>query len=95
MCCWSLENEDKEQEQTIKLDLWLPWVQSVSDFIFLALAYESGWPFLSLTVSSSHWQCAVSVLISWVGIGGSEIFNQISALVGIWTSNLSIGSPAL
>ena len=40
-----------------------PWVWSVSDFIFVATAYECGWPVLSLTISSSHWQCAVSVLI--------------------------------
>src|SRR6218665_2484726 len=35
----------------------------VRDFIFLATAYEGGWPVLSLTVSFSHWQCAVSVQI--------------------------------
>ena len=40
-----------------------PWAWSVIDFIFLALAYEGAWPVLSLTVSSSHWQCTVSVLI--------------------------------
>ena len=40
-----------------------PWVWSVSDFIFLATAYEGGWPVLSPTVLSSHRQSAVSVLI--------------------------------
>jgi len=30
---------------------------------FLAMAYEGGWPVLSLAVSSSHWQSAVSVLL--------------------------------
>src|SRR5688572_26057368 len=38
-------------------------LRSVSDFIFLASVYEGGWPVLSLTVSSSHRQCSVSVLI--------------------------------
>jgi len=33
-----------------------------SDFIYLATAYEGGWPVaLSLTVSSSHWQFTISV----------------------------------
>ena len=41
-----------------------PSVWSVSDFSFsLASAYELRWPVLSLTISSSHWQCIVSVLI--------------------------------
>ena len=45
------------------LALKQPWVWSVSDFIFLATAYEGGWPVLFLSVSSSYWQCAISVLI--------------------------------
>ena len=40
-----------------------PWVWSVSDFIFLASACEGDWPVLFLTISSSHWQNMVSVLI--------------------------------
>ena len=51
--------EEEEEDQS----LGQSWVWSVSDFIFLALAYEGRWPVLSLTISSSHWQCAVSVLI--------------------------------
>ena len=51
------------EEQSFKLVLRQPWLWSVSDFIFLASAYEGEWPVLSLTVSSSHWQCVVSVLI--------------------------------
>ena len=81
----------------IKLSLRQPCVWSVSDFIFLATAYESGWPVLSLTVSSSHWQSAVSVLIIADlarGACGTEISNQTSALAGVWTANLTIGSPA-
>ena len=38
-----------------------PW--NVSDFIFLASAYEGDWPVLSLALSSSLSQCTVSVLI--------------------------------
>jgi len=54
-----------------------PWVCSVSDLIFLAMAYEGRWSVLSLTVSSFHWQSAISALIiaeldmdviSWRGI---------------------------
>ena len=52
-----------EEDHSLKLALGQPWVWSVGDFIFLAMAYEGGWLVLSLTVSSSHWQCAVSVLI--------------------------------
>jgi len=47
-----------EEEQSLKLALRQPRIWSASDFIFLALAYV-----LSLTVSPSHWQCTVSVLI--------------------------------
>ena len=42
----------RREEQSLKLALGQPWVWSVSDFIFLASAYESGWPVLSLTISS-------------------------------------------
>jgi len=42
------------KDQSLMLSLGQPWVCSVSKFIFLASAYEGGWPFLSLTVSSSH-----------------------------------------
>ena len=56
MFIWPLfEEEDQSLQQ--------PWVWSVSDFIFLATAYDGGWPILSLIVPSSHWQvwhCAVS-----------------------------------
>ena len=80
--------EEEQQEQSLKLALGQPWVWSVSDFIFLASAYEGGWPVLTLIVSSSHWQFTVSVLIIAElsrGVGGVEISNQISALDGIWT----------
>jgi len=30
-------------------------MKTVSQFIFLASAYEDGWPILSLAVSSCHW----------------------------------------
>jgi len=55
--------EEEEEDQSLKLALRQPWVWSVSDFIFLATAYEGGWPVLSLTFSSSHLQCMFSVLI--------------------------------
>ena len=55
--------EEEEEEQSLKLALGHPWIWSVSDFIFLASAYAGGWPVISVTVSSSHWQCAVSGLI--------------------------------
>jgi len=40
-----------------------PLVQSVSGFIFLALAYEGEWSFLYLAISSSHWLRVVNALI--------------------------------
>jgi len=40
------------------------WVWNISDFIFLASAYEGGWPDPSLAVTSSHWQCMASVYSS-------------------------------
>ena len=93
---WVLRLKEEEDEEQ-SLMLGQPVVCSVSDFIFLASAYEGGWQVLSLTVSSSHWQCSVSVLVIAEfarGGGGAEVSNQISALVGIWTLNLTIGSPA-
>jgi len=53
------EVEEEEEDQSLKLALRQPWLCSVSAFIFLV----SAWPFLSLAVSSSHRQGAVSVLI--------------------------------
>ena len=58
-----LSNIEDKEDQSLKLALGQPRVWSVSDFIFSASANEGGWPVLSLTVSSSHWQCTVSVLI--------------------------------
>ena len=80
----------EEEAQSLKLALGQPWVWSVRDLIFLASAYEGGWPVLSLTVSSSHWQCTVSVLIIDElarGADGTEISNQISALAGFEHAN--------
>ena len=57
------------------------------------MPYEGEWPVLSLTISSSHWQRVVSVLIIAElakGAGGAEISN----LAGFWTPNVSIGNPA-
>ena len=53
----------EEEKQSFKLALGQPCVWSVSDFVFLASVCEGRWPVLSLIVSSSHWQCAVSILI--------------------------------
>jgi len=33
---------DEEEQSSLELALWQPWVLSASDFIFLALAYERG-----------------------------------------------------
>ena len=54
---------EEDEEQSLKVFLEQLWVWSVSDFIFLALAYEDGWLVLSLAESSSHLQYAVSVFI--------------------------------
>ena len=55
----------------------------VSNFIFLAFAYQGWWPVLSIAVSTSYLQRAVSVLIiaelARRGSDGAEISNQISA----------------
>ena len=54
----------KKSNPLIKLFLSQPWVWSVSNFTFLATAYEDdGWPVLFLDISFSHLQCMVSVLI--------------------------------
>ena len=90
---WSIYDDD--DDQSLKLAPRQPCVRSVSDFIFLASAYEGGWPVL--TVSSSHWQCAVCVLIIAGlarGAGRAEISNQISVLDRIWTLNITVGGPA-
>ena len=58
-----MKKKKKKISPSLKLSLRQPWVWSVSDPIFLATAYEGGWPVLSLTVLSSYWQSAVSVLI--------------------------------
>ena len=64
------------------------------NFIFLATAHEGGWPALSITVSSSHWQSAVSVLVGKEAQVETEILNQTSALTKVSTPNLTFGSPA-
>jgi len=47
-----IEEEEEEEKQPLKvLALKQPRVWSVSNFIFLALAYEGRWPVLSLAVS--------------------------------------------
>jgi len=86
-----------DEEQPLKLVLRQPWVWSVSNFIFLASAHGGGWPVLFVTVSSSHWQCMVSILIIAKlarGTSGAEILIQTSVLAVILIPNLSIGSPA-
>ena len=45
---------EEVEEQSLKLAPGQPLVWSVSAFIFLASAYEGGWPVLSLTVPPSH-----------------------------------------
>jgi len=60
---FAVYNAEEDQSLKIKLALRQPWVWSASDFVFLATAYEGGWSVISLIVSSSHWQSAVSVLI--------------------------------
>ena len=88
---------EAEEEQSLKLALRQPWVWSVNDFIFLASAYEGGCAILFLAVSSSHWQCAVSVLIKAEltgGANGAEISNQIFCLGRDLIPNFTIGSVA-
>jgi len=41
--CLCRLTEEEEEDQSFKLALGQPWVWSVSDFIFLATAYEGGW----------------------------------------------------
>jgi len=49
-----MKHEDEEEGQFLKLVQGQPWVWSVSDFIFLSIAYEIGWPVHSLSPSPSH-----------------------------------------
>ena len=52
---------------------------SVSDFIFLASAYEVRWPVLSLSISSSHWRRLVKILGKQeVAITDENIFIGVS-----------------
>ena len=84
---------EEDEDQSLKLALRQPRVWIVSDFIFLATAYEGGWPVLSLNI----WQRMVSVLIIAElarGASEAEISKQISTLAGVWTPNLTVGSPA-
>jgi len=70
---WNVTNNlvrthKREEEQSLKLALGQPRVWSDSGFIFLASAYKGAWSIFILVVSSSQWQCTVSVLIvSWIG----------------------------
>ena len=75
-----------------------PWGWSVRDIIFLASAYEGGGQF---SPSPSYLPtdrvrsvyCVLIIAELARGAGEAEISNQISALAGIWTPDLSIGSP--
>lgn len=81
---------NKSKEQFLKLAIRQSWVWSVSNFIFLASAYYGAWWILSLTNSASQWQRVVGVHI----IAELAIPLEDPAMVGIWTSNLTIASPA-
>lgn len=62
------------------------WAESVSAIICLASAFEGRWPVASHAVSSSQWQCTVSVFIIYElarGADGTEVSKQISDLAGI------------
>jgi len=50
---WDDKLVQYEEQQSFKLALGQPWVWSVSDFIFLASAYEGGWP-IPCSASSSY-----------------------------------------
>ena len=76
-----------ETEESLSLALGQTWVWSVSTLIFLASANEGRWPVFSLVA----YLPTNSVLI--IAEGGAKISIQISAMVGNWTPNLSIGSP--
>ena len=75
------------------------WVGDVSDFNFLAMPFEDGWPVLSLAVSlfppaeyswCTHQSTVAVLIIVQVAneVGGPENWTQISALAGVWTLNL-------
>ena len=49
-----MSQEVEVKDQFLKLAVRQSWVLSVSDYIFLASAYEGRWSALSITVSSSH-----------------------------------------
>ena len=94
----SAEEDEGEEEQSLKLALVQSWIWSDTNFIFLASASKGarGQSFpqrliFSLTV---HGQCIHHLLSSLWGAGEAEIYNQISALAGIWTPSLLIGSQA-
>ena len=77
---------EEERDQYLKLALGPPCLWSVSDFIFLASAYEGGWPILSLTVSSSRWQRTVSVFIIHVAeLAGVQVEYKALTKVLPWT----------
>ena len=72
-----------------------------SDFIFLASAYEGGWRYLSLAVSSSQRWCMLIVLITaelaW-GTVAAEIWKEIYGLnlrTLHWQSSILLSSTAL
>jgi len=79
---------EEDEEQSLKVFLEQLWVWSVSDFIFLALAYEDGWLVLSLAESSSHLQYAVSVFIIAELARGAGDLATISTLT---VRTLSVG----
>jgi len=72
----------EEKEQSLKLTLRQAWGLSVRHFIFFPSTYNGRWPVLSLAVSSSHQQHAISLLNKdWpMVVGRAEISNHISAL---------------
>jgi len=56
---WSNKRQVKHKlhgikQKSLRLSPKQPRVWSVSNFIFLTLAYEHGWPVLSFAVSSFH-----------------------------------------
>lgn len=59
---WAIEYEEVEEGQCFKLALRQPLVWRISDFTFLASAYQGGWPVLFLAISTSHQQCTMSIL---------------------------------
>ena len=75
------------------LGLRQPWVCSICNFIFLALAYENRWPFLSLALSSSHRQ---RTHYNWVSYRYKRCRNLEPNFYpdGDLNPNLTTGSPA-